>query len=200
MGSVYRTDECRVRLAESGIKNLSCGDAEEKPNAKPGEARSVDSVAWVAVEKLRLPSPVMRMNPAEGAFQVVGVPSWLWVEPSVWGPVVETAEVPGLTVTATARPVSVVWSMGEGGRVVCEGSGTPYSSAFSPESESPDCGYTYTRSSLGEPGGTFTVSAVLTWDVVWEGGGRSGRVPGLVTVDEIDVRVDEIQALVVNHP
>ncbi|MGP4115006.1 hypothetical protein ACTWP5_29400 [Streptomyces sp. 4N509B] len=197
-GTVYRTDDCRVRLAESGIKDISCGDAAPSV-VKGGAVPPVHEVGLVAVEKLRLPAPEIRMSPAEDAFQVVGVPSWLWVDSGMWQPVVESAHVPGLTVTATARPVRVVWLMGDGGRVVCEGPGTPWSSAFGAASPSPDCGYTYTRSSLAESGGRFRVSAALEWDVVWEGGGSSGRVPGLVTVDEVEVVVDEIQALVVNQ-
>lgn len=196
--AVFQTGDCRVVLAESGVKDVACGGEESQRKQRVRKAPSAEVVAWRAVEELALPSPVIRMSPAEDAFQVVGVPSWLWVESGVWGPVSETAEVPGLSVTATAWPREVVWSLGEGGRVVCEGPGTPYSAVFAAGSASPDCGYTYTRSSVGEPGGTFRVSVALSWDVVWEGGGESGRVPGVVTVDEIDVRVDEIQALVVN--
>ncbi|RKN11641.1 hypothetical protein D7319_06480 [Streptomyces radicis] len=157
---------------------------------------SAGEVARLAVEELRLPSPVVRLSPSVDAVQVVRVPTWLWVEGGVWRPVSETAEVPGVSVTATARPVRVVWSLGDGGEVVCGGPGTPWDGSFPADAASPDCGYTYVRSSVGEPGGTFTVSAAVVWDVTWEGDGQSGRVPGLVTVDEVAVTVDEIQALV----
>ncbi|WP_062204436.1 hypothetical protein [Streptomyces sp. NBRC 109706] len=154
----------------------------------------------MAVEQLELPSPVIHMSPSEDAYQMVRVPTWLWIGSEGWGAVEETASVPGVSVTAVARPVRVRWSLGDGSVVVCSGPGTPFSADFSPGDESPDCGYTYTRSSLAEPGGVFTVSAELEWDVVWEGAGESGRVPGLRTSWEVPVTVDEIQALVVDQP
>ena len=182
------------------MKDIDCGDAKQgRGDTDQRSGPSVDEVSWLAVERLKLPSPVIRMSPSKHERQMVGVPSWLWVEAAGWEPVSETAQVPGVSVTATAVPREVVWLMGEGGRVVCGGPGTPYSAAFAPGAESPDCGYTYRRSSLGEPGGTFTVSVALSWDVTWEGGGESGRGPGMVTVSEVDVTVDEIQALVVNR-
>jgi hypothetical protein len=196
-GTVYRTEHCRVTISESGIKHIDCG-SERSHRPRRGDEPSVREISWQAVEQLRLPAPVIQMSPAEDAFQVVGVPTWLWVEASVWKPVSETVGVPGTSVTATAIPRNVVWSMGEGGQVICHGPGTPYNSSYPAADPSPDCGSTYTRSSLNEAGEKFTVTAALTWHVTWEGGGASGDVPGLVTLDEIDVLVDEMQALVVN--
>lgn len=183
----------------SALTELDCyaDSGPERPDGKGG-GRSARALAWRAVEELELPSPVIRLSPS--AVQMVRVPTWLWLERAMWGPVKKSVEVPGMRVTATARPLRVVWSMGEGGQVVCDGPGTPYSPSFPPEAESPDCGYTYRRSSVGEANGTFAVSAAVTWDVAWEGGGESGRVPGLVTEDEVAVTVDEIQALMVSRP
>lgn len=194
---VYETSGCVVTVPESGFTEVDCGKGKQ-PEKASASGPSAGELGGRAVEELRLPSPVIRLSPSEDAVQMVRVPTWLWVERGVWEPVAETVSVPGLSVTATARPVRVVWSMGDGGQVVCDGPGTPYSEAFGPEAVSPDCGYTYSRSSVNEPEGTFTVSAAVTWDVAWEGGGESGLVPGLVTVDEAVVTVDEIQALVLS--
>ncbi|MDG4856762.1 hypothetical protein P8605_01035 [Streptomyces sp. T-3] len=101
-----------------------------------------------------------------------------------------------MSVTATARPRRAVWSMGEGGRVVCKGPGTPYSDAYGAKSSSPDCGYTYATSSVGRKGKAFTVSVKVTWDVEWQGGGQSGQVPGLTVTAERPLVVDEVQAIV----
>lgn len=169
----------------------------KKPKPKRGQKVPVEVVARRVVERLRLPQPVIRTSPDEGFVQVVGVPTWMWVEHGDWGPVTETAVVPGLRVTATARPRQAVWSMGDGGSVTCMGPGTEYSGAFRPEQPSPDCGYTYRKSSAGEPGRVFTVSVRVMWDVEWHGGGRSGRVPGLVIAAERPLAADEVQAVVV---
>ncbi|MZG16598.1 hypothetical protein GTY44_24460 [Streptomyces sp. SID5914] len=158
---------------------------------------SATEVAQQAVQRLDLPEPVIRTSPDEDFVQVVHVPTWMWVEKSSWGPVSETVKVPGVQVTATARPRLAVWSMGDGATVSCTGPGTPYSAKYRPEAKSPDCGYTYRRSSLAEPGKAFTVSVRVTWDVEWRGGGQSGTVPGLVIGAQQQLVVDEVHAVVV---
>ncbi len=76
------------------------------------------------------------------------------------------------------------------------GPGTPYSAAHDARASSPDCGYTYRRASVGVPGGAFTVSVEVTWDVTWHGGGQSGVVPGQVMRAQRQLVVDEVQAVV----
>lgn len=169
----------------------------KRPKRKHHQKVPVAVVAQRAVESLQLPKPVIRTSPDEDFIQVVSVPTWMWVEHSTWGPVTETAVVPGLRVTATARPRQTTWSMGEGGTVTCTGPGSEYSGKLRPDQPSPDCGYTYRKSSVGEPGRAFTVSVQVTWDVEWHGGGQSGRVPGLVITAERPLAVDEVQAVVV---
>ncbi|MET9293075.1 hypothetical protein [Streptomyces sp. NPDC003077] len=146
--------------------------------------------------ELRLPMPHMHLNPDAGASQVVNVPTWIWIGRSGWRPVTETVKVTGASVTATAKPQRVVWSMGNGDSVTCQGPGTPYSARFSAASPSPDCGYVYTRSSAGQPDEAFTVRATVTWDVTWHGAGKGGRIPGLRTATQAPVRVSEVQGVV----
>lgn len=170
---------------------------EKKTGAAGGQQIPVAEVAQQAVERLDLPEPVIRTSPDEDFVQVVHVPTWMWVEKSSWGPVTETVKVPGVQVTATARPRQAVWLMGDGATVSCTGPGTPYTAKHRPEAQSPDCGYTYQRSSLAEPGKAFTVSVRVTWDVEWRGGGQSGVVPGLVIGAQRQLVVDEVHAVVV---
>ncbi|WP_431953447.1 hypothetical protein [Actinacidiphila sp. bgisy167] len=167
-----------------------------RPSAPPPSA---EEVARQVVRQLVLPEPVIRMSPDEEAAQVVHVPTWLWVDRSVWRPVSKTAQVPGMTVTATATPRAVEWSMGDGATVVCAGPGTPYATKFAAASGSPDCGHTYARSSAGQPEEAFPVRAAITWDVVWRGDGRSGVIRGLRSATRIPVKVTEVQALVVDR-
>lgn len=181
-----------------GILPRFGGEKPKKSRPKHGQRVPVAVVVRRAVEKLRLPEPVIRTSPDEDDVQVVGVPTWMWVQHSSWAPVTQTAEVPGLRVTATAIPRRAVWSMGEGGVVTCTGPGTSYSREFRPEVPSPDCGYTYRVSSLAGVGRKFKVSVQVAWDVEWRGGGQSGRVPGLVITAERLLAVDEVQAVVVH--
>ncbi|MFF4501624.1 hypothetical protein [Streptomyces sp. NPDC001401] len=179
-----------------GILPRFDGEKAKKPKPGGGHQVPVQVVVQRAIERLKLPKPVIRTSPDEDHVQVVHVPTWMWVEHRTWGPVSTSAAVEGVKVTATARPQKAVWSMGEGGQVVCRGPGTPYSGAYSPKASSPDCGYTYRRASLTAPGGAYTASVRVTWDVQWRGAGQTGVVPGLVMTAQRQLVVDEVQAVV----
>lgn len=166
------------------------------PSGQPGAAQlpSPAEVAAAARSQLRLPSPAIAVSPAGD--QLVHLPTWLWLSGG-WGPVSATASVPGVSVTATARPSRVVWSMGEGSTVTCAGAGTPFRPGSDPEAPSPDCGHTYRVSSAGQPAQVFPVTATVYWTVTWSGAGRSGTFPDLTTTGTAALRVAEVQAL--NH-
>lgn len=59
---------------------------------------------------------------------VVGMPMWMWADPSptTFGPLSASATAGGVTVTATAKVTTVRWAMGDGTTVTCHGPGTPY--------------------------------------------------------------------------
>jgi len=147
-----------------------------------------------AVSQLSLPSPSIQVSPQ--ATQLVGLGTWLWLESDSWEPQTATATVPGLSVTATAEPARAVWSMGDGASVTCTGAGTPWSNSFDPKAESPDCGYTYSRVSAGEPSGQYAVSVTVYWAVSWQGGGQSGTVPDLTVADDTGLIVEEAQTVI----
>lgn len=155
---------------------------------------SPEILARQARSRLRLPSVVVALNPAGD--QIVQLPTWLALDPASWRTESATASVPGLSVTATARPVSASWSMGDGGSVRCQGPGTAWTPGADPRASSPDCGYTYQASSAASPGGRHTVTVTVTWDVTWAGAGQSGSVPGLTTTGAVQVRVEESQAVI----
>jgi hypothetical protein len=118
----------------------------------------------------------------------------MWLS-SGWGPVSATATVPGVSVTATATPTSVVWSMGDGSTVTCTDAGTPFSPGTAPTASSPDCGHTYRTSSASQAGQAFPVSATVYWTVTWAGAGQGGVFPDLTTTGNAAFRVAESQAL-----
>lgn len=153
-------------------------------------------VARQAASRLRLDSPRIGSSPSPGTAQLVSLPTWLWIDPAGWGARSATATVPGVSVTATATPTSVTFSMGDGSTVVCHGPGTVYPAGGDPKAASPDCGHTYTRSSAGQPGGAFAVSATVTWAISWAGGGQAGTLPAMTTQATAAFAVAESQALV----
>ena len=152
-------------------------------------------LAQTAVKHLALLSPLIEASPPVGVDQLVNVPTWLWLA-GPWNPVQATATVPGVSVTATAVPQLVTWRMGDGSVVVCHGPGTPFGSGDNPAAPSPTCGHTYRESSASAPGGVFTVTATITWNVTWAGGGGNGAFGGLTTTAAVQMPVAESQAIV----
>lgn len=159
----------------------------------PGGAPSAAQLAQQAYNELRLPSPAIRANPAGP--QLVTVPTWLWVDPARWGPQSATASVPGVSVTATATPTSVTWTLGDASTVTCPGAGTPFPPGTDPHASSPTCGHTYTQSSQGQPGNQFPVTATVHWAVTWAGAGQGGVFPDLTTTSAAAFTVLESQAV-----
>jgi hypothetical protein len=151
-------------------------------------------LARQAESMLTLPSVGIRVNPSGD--QLVQLPTWLSLDPASWRPQSATAAVPGVSVTATATPIQAVWSMGDGGSVVCHGPGRAWTPGTDPMAVSPDCGYKYNRSSAGAPGGAFTVSVTISWQVTWAGAGQAGTIPGLTTAGAVQVRVAESQTVI----
>jgi hypothetical protein len=163
------------------------------PHGQPGASPSPAELAQQARSQLRLPAPKIKANPAGD--QLVGLPTWLWLDRGSWGPVSATAAVPGVSVTAVATPTSVTWSMGDGGSVTCTGPGTPFPSGGDPKSASPVCGYTYHTSSAGRPGDAFPVTATVDWTVRWSGAGQGGTFPNITTSETLPFRVAESEAI-----
>jgi len=85
-------------------------------NSRPVVAPIV--LAREAYRFLPLPVPQIRLNPPAGSAQLVSLRTWLWLDAATWGARSATASVPGLSGTVTAVPVSVTWTMSNGGRVV----------------------------------------------------------------------------------
>jgi hypothetical protein len=163
------------------------------PDGRPGAAPSAAQLAEQARSQLLLPSPRIEANPV-GA-QLVNLPSWLWLDPASWGPRSATAQVPGVSVTAVARPTSVSWSMGDGTSVTCRGQGTPFPPGGDPKATSPDCGHIYRGSSARQAGQAFPVTATVHWAITWAGAGQGGTFPDMTTTSAARLRVAEAQAL-----
>jgi hypothetical protein len=157
-----------------------------------GPAPTVDpaEIAQQAVAQLALPRPDVAVNPNPPARQFTYFPTWLWLDDSSWASQSATASVPGLSVTAVAKPTKLVFSPGDGTKGVrCTGRGTPWTSGLDPDQKSPTCGHTYTKP------GSFTITATVTWQISWAGGGQTGSVPDLTTTSTRTLIVTESQGL-----
>jgi len=164
-----------------------------RPDAAMGAVIPVDpaTLARRAAAQLRAPMPVVATSPALAAGTQVGVPVWLWIDAAGWRSVSATAAVPGVSVTATATPVSVVWDFGGAGRVTCVGPGSPFRPGVDdPAGSSPTCGFT-----PGRPG-RWPVTVTESWRVAWAGAGEGGTLPALTTRTTAVLPVGETEALV----
>jgi hypothetical protein len=153
------------------------------------------TMAVEASQDVPLLTPMPRTSPPTGE-QVVGLPTWLWIDAAGWDPATATAEVPGLAVTVTATPRHVEWDMGNGDSVTCTGPGTAWDPA-GPDDQATDCSYTYQFVSADRPGGAYTVTTTVVWAVTWEAtNGEAGVLPDATRTASVDLVVGERQAVV----
>jgi hypothetical protein len=152
-------------------------------------------LAQQAVQRLLFPGLTIEASPSTASDQLVGLPSWLWLDQSKWHPITATAAVPGESVTATATPMSTIWDLGDGDSITCQGPGTPYVATTPPDKPSPTCGYTYSTSSAGQPESAFVVTTTVLWSVDWVGGGQTGTVPTMSSTTTTELRVADVESL-----
>ncbi|MGH3627953.1 MAG: hypothetical protein ACRDRL_11010 [Sciscionella sp.] len=169
----------------------------------PGGGRTLPDprvLAVRALSKLSLPKPVIHSSPGGAVPQTVQLPTWAWLPKAQWARRSATASVPGESVTATATPLSVTWSWGDGTSTVCQGPGAAYVKGVSdPGAPSPDCGHTYRQTSAAGPNRQYPITATLAWAVAWSGAGQFGTFPNLTTTATTHWTVRQIQSLIVNQ-
>jgi len=158
--------------------------------------------AETAEASMTLPSPSIETNPSGSSF--VNLATWLWVAPDVWHPWTETAVAGLVAATATAVPVRVEFSMGDGGQEVCDGPGNPYDPNEPSATQGSDCSYTYGASSAGLESGNgnpndaaYVITATIIWEVTWasDGDPGGGVLPALTTTSSTPLRVEQIESV-----
>ncbi|WP_435216412.1 ATP/GTP-binding protein [Streptomyces sp. bgisy034] len=164
--------------------------------AEPPAQESVDPavLAQQAVDSMTLLGPDVASPRAAGKY-TVGVPMWMWVDQSAttYGPNTASASAGGITVTATAKVSKIVWKMGDGSSVTCNGPGTPYQGSEG-MAQSPTCGHVYSKSSADAMSGKFPVTATSTWTIDWQGGGAAGQLTEIRQTD-VQVAIGELQVV-----
>ncbi|GAB3465800.1 ATP/GTP-binding protein [Streptomonospora sediminis] len=165
-----------------------------------GEETPADPMALIveSMDSFDLPKPEISSSPATESLVLVKTPVWLWIDDQQWQPTTAEADVPDLSLELTATPRATRWTMGDGTEFTCDGPGTPYDpEVHAPDTQSPDCGHVYQRSSAAQPGGAYTVTAEITWDLNWEmSNGETGRLDTVTTASQVDLTVEESQGLV----
>lgn len=186
-----------TELEEGHYYWLTCTDAAGERvvtrffQYRPGE-NVIDpaELARRARDQLAIRYPEPRTSPDMTIDQIVGIDTWLWIDPAAWEPVTATASIPGLSISATATPSHVTWDMGDGTVVTCDGPGTPYDDAEPVADQTTDCRHLY------QDAGAYTASATVTWTVEWSAtDGTGGPLADVSRTTRFPMSVIERQAV-----
>ena len=152
-------------------------------------------VAAEASRYLLLPLPTPVLSP--DGDQVVNLATWLWIDPASWTERSSTVTVPGVSVTVVARPEAVIWTLGDGTVVTCDGPGTAYDPARPANAQTPTCSHTYTRSSAAHPDHAFQATVTVRWRASWTvvGAAGGGDLGVIERTAGFPIRVGEVQAI-----
>ena len=136
----------------------------------------VDPVALAqeALQRAPLAAPNIKMAPDPSIPQLVNLATFLWIDPAQWRPQSASATAGAVTSTVTATPTRVVWDMGQGDTVTCNGPGAPYVPTLPDDAQPSNCKFTYPASSARSPDKTFTITATIEWPVTWAASGAPG--------------------------
>ncbi len=169
----------------------ACAPAAPAP-ALPAAAQPPDGfvVAVSARDRLALPLPDARFAPPDGADQLVGFATWLWIDAAQWHGLSTSVMVPGVAATVRARPVALTWRTGDGDVVACDGSGTPYRTEVPDRDQQSGCTHTYLAT--GDVTATVTVHWQLDWSATTGQQGTFGLVDRTTTVP---LHVVQVQAV-----
>jgi hypothetical protein len=182
---------CEPGHVESVVGPAADGGGTDPPPPSPTE------LAIQALNRTPLPPPDMDMAPGGNIPQLVNLATFLWINPAQWVPQTASASAGGVTSTVTATPERVVWDMGQGDSVTCEGPGLPYEPNLPDDAQPSDCKFTYRASSANRPDKTFIVRATIEYHVTWSASGAAGG--GDLGISRrsstTPVRVAELQAL-----
>ncbi|MFF5990645.1 hypothetical protein [Prauserella flavalba] len=193
-----------------GLRCLPSVPADAPPGAQapgPPPLPTPAELAARAFEQLRLPLPVPRHSPdvrlPDGRdATIVGENTWVWTDRSVWHPAVQRVQVGPVWAEVTATPVAMLFNSGTGGSMSCAGPGTPYDRSYGLHAASPDCGFVYTRSSVGQPNDQATAEWAIQWSVSWVGSDGTtevgGDFPQMSSRAAATFAVAEVQALRAN--
>lgn len=175
------------------------------PPPPPPPSIALAQAAW---GQLVMPSPVPSRYPS-GTLKTDGHPytlvnanTWFWTEPATWQPVSKTVTAGAVWGKATATPVSLGFTPGDGSRTfTCNGPGSAWvanEQTWVAPVNPQGCSYRYPKSSLGVGGDNQVTSTyTITWKVIWTGSdGTSGTFNNMQTQTTSRFAVAELQTVV----
>ena len=134
------------------------------PGQEPGPP-SPEQLAATALGLLPLETADVHTAPEPPAATYLGVENWLWLPDSQWTALSKSVSAGGTTVTVTAVPSQVDWSLGPAS-LTCYDPGTPWVNGMT-DAATTTCGYTYRETSDSQTDGLFAITATIRYQVTW---------------------------------
>lgn len=163
------------------------------------------ALAKRALDTAQLPTPRIAITPTLPAVTYVNYPLWLWIDKDAWRTVTASASDGGLTATATATPLKVVWDSGDtraqtdGDRyLTCNGPGKakPANIGYFELRDGSDCTFYYAHTSGKQPQLTFPLAATIYWHATWTAtNGTSGDLGTVSRSSSVPIQVGEYQVV-----
>jgi hypothetical protein len=167
------------------------------PNDAVNPGPDLEAMARRAHDQVPFTYPAPMTSPGIDVDQITGLPTWLWIDPADWHPLSARSELSGFWVEVTAEPQRVIWDMGDGTVIECDGPGTPYDPAVPDDAQSTDCEHIFQDVSADEPDGRYAASATVDWAVSWEAStGATGELADTSRTTTFGLTVTERQAVV----
>ena len=184
------------RYADTGALTYA-GYWQYEPGDPADPGPDLAALARQAYDQVPLTFPAPATSPAIDVDQITGLPTWLWIDPAGWRELTARAEIPGFWVEVTATPQRLVWEMGDGTRITCDGPGTAYDPALPANAQNTDCSHVYRYVSTDQPGGRYAASVTTEWTVRWQAStGATGELADASRTTTFDLAVGERQAVI----
>ncbi len=153
------------------------------------------TVASQAVNSITLPSPTIVLNPSN--LGIVNFPEMFAINGSIWHPYSASATTNGITASATATPVGIDWSFGDGSVLSCLS--LVNVAAVKPGT----CEHIYHLSSylaqkfLNVSNIGYLIRATIVWSVNWRSSitGYFGSLGTLYTSNTSYLQVEQIESI-----
>jgi hypothetical protein len=147
---------------------------------------SPEELARIAADRAIALAPKPRLRVAPRGVGLTGLASYFWLARRPRA-IVATAGVPGMTVTAQARPVQFVWAFGDGAEKVTRRSGRRWRAR-----RPGNIGHLY------ETRGRYRTTVEVIWEARWRIGGGAWRPLGYFSnADARRYRVRQVIAVLV---
>jgi hypothetical protein len=188
-GSLWQCSRCE---ASGGAATCNVEIIWTPPGAEPGPPRPGE-LASRAVGLMPLATADLRTAPQSPDPTYVGVDTWMWVPESQWSTLSKMVRAGPTSVTVTAAPTEIVWDMGPE-PVTCYSPGKAWEQGMT-DAAATSCSYTYDRTSRSQPGGVFTITATIRYEVDWSCAGACPVTSGSIGLVDAPVGSGTIRVL-----